>query len=60
LDPFGEYTDEAVWTCSAEAHLKQFVSEKLEGGLDFPVRRRGRQSQVSPFTLFTFLSSLSK
>jgi ABC-type multidrug transport system fused ATPase/permease subunit len=37
LDPFGQYSDEAVWSALRQSHLAEFVSG-LPAGLQYEVR----------------------
>ncbi|CAL1291846.1 unnamed protein product [Larinioides sclopetarius] len=45
LDPFGTYSDEALWQSLKHAHLRDFVSA-LEKGLDHEVAEEGENLSV--------------
>jgi ABC-type multidrug transport system fused ATPase/permease subunit len=45
LDPFGTYSDAALWVTLEHAHLKSFM-EKLPDGLDYEVTEGGENLSV--------------
>jgi ATP-binding cassette subfamily C (CFTR/MRP) protein 1 len=45
LDPFGEYTDDAIWAVLKKAHLYEHIF-KLEGGLQGVVAENGDNFSV--------------
>ena len=45
LDPFGYYTDDAIWGALDQAHLKSYVLN-LSGGLGFEVNEGGENLSV--------------
>lgn len=46
LDPFEAFTDDQVWHSLEMAHLKEFVHDKLEKGLDHECGEGGRSLSV--------------
>ena len=60
LDPFDEYSDDAVWEALEHAHLKTFVAG-LQKGLQHECTEGGENLRYVSFNFFKFsLTSLSR
>ena len=42
LDPFGRYSDDEIWRALELAHLKTFVLEKVNAGLEYECAEGGK------------------
>ncbi|CAB3397220.1 unnamed protein product [Caenorhabditis bovis] len=57
LDPFGQYTDENIWTALELAHLKSFASS-LSGGLSYSISEAGENLSVGQRQLVALARAL--